>query len=322
MGDKKVAIVVGASRGIGRQVAIDLAKNGYAVVVAAKTTSDASKCDPFPPDPNSFASTINTVAREITSSGGVATALQVDVRDPANIRSMISQTIHLYTRIDAVIYNSGAIWWASVEKTPFKRFQLMQQVNPQGLYAVVEGVLPEMYKNGGDGKGEGRIVVISPPIYSRFFKGKTAYAMGKVGMSVLTMGLGVDFEREGRVGMGVCSLWPAVAIDSAATQTPKSYPPQDGRANLRHPAIFSDAILSILRAPTKDVSGKCFLDEDYLREHDGVTDFSKYALVPGTSPRRIMPARMPDLSVEEQDDEGDRVDSTLLRGHRDKESKL
>lgn len=118
--------------------------------------------------------------------------------------------MHTYGRIDVVIYNSGAIWWASVEKTPFKRFHLMQSINAQGVYATVSSVLPEMYKNGGDGKGEGRIVIISPPIYSRFFKGKTAYAMGKVGMSVLTMGLAVDFEREGKEGMAVSSLWPAV----------------------------------------------------------------------------------------------------------------
>lgn len=178
------------------------------VVVAAKTTSDASKCSPFPPDPNSFASTINTVAREITENGGTATALQVDTRDPANIQDMVDQTMHTYGRIDVVVYNSGAIWWASVEKTPFKRFHLMQSVNAHGVYATVSSVLPEMYKNGG--KGEGRIVVISPPIYSRFFRGKTAYAMGKVGMSVLTMGIAVDFEREGREGMAVTSLWPAV----------------------------------------------------------------------------------------------------------------
>ena len=78
--------------------------------------------------------------------------------------------------------------------------------------------------------------------------------------------------------------------------------------------------MSIIRAPTKDVSGKTFLDEDYLREHDDVTDFSKYALVPGTEPPRIMPLKMPDLTVEEQDDEGERRDSTVLRAER--ESKL
>ena len=69
-----------------------------------------------------------------------------------------------------------------------KRFQLMQRVNPEGLYGTVQACLPHMYRNGSDGKGKGRIVVISPPIYRRFLKGKTAYAMGKFGMSFLTLG--------------------------------------------------------------------------------------------------------------------------------------
>lgn len=55
------------------------------------------------------------------------------------------------------------------------------------------------------------------------------------------------------------------------------------------------------------------LDEDFLREHEGISDFSKYNLVEGSEPRRIMPAKFPDLRVEEQDDEGRRMDSTLLR---------
>lgn len=133
---------------------------------------------------------------------------------------MVATTVKKYGRIDVVVYNSGAIWWSSVEKTPMKRFQLMQRVNPEGLYGTVQAVLPEMYRNGG--KGKGRIVVISPPIYSRFFKGKTAYSMGKVGMSVLTMGLAVDFEREGREDMAITSLWPA-AVSLKAHMVQKTW---------------------------------------------------------------------------------------------------
>ena len=65
-----------------------------------------------------------------------------------------------------------------------------------------------------------------------------------------------------------------------------------------------------------DVSGKCLLDEDFLRSHEDVTDFSKYALVPGSSPRRIMPAEFPDLTVKEQSDEGKRMDSAALRASK------
>lgn len=79
----------------------------------------------------------------------------------------------------------------------------MQRVNPEGLYATIQATLPHLPSTG-------RIVVVSPPIYSRFFRGKTAYAIGKVGMSVLTKGLAMDFEREGKKDMAITSIWPAV----------------------------------------------------------------------------------------------------------------
>jgi len=142
-----------------------------------------------------------------------------------------------------VVYNSGAIWWASVEDTPMKRFQLMQRVNVEGLYGTIQASLPHLKRSVGittattttgdaselsspplvnDDKheeektmallrGSGRVIVVSPPIYSRFFRGKTAYAMGKVGMSVLTKGLAMDFERQGVADrMAITSIWPAV----------------------------------------------------------------------------------------------------------------
>ncbi|EEQ84745.1 oxidoreductase [Blastomyces dermatitidis ER-3] len=305
---KPVALVIGASRGIGRQIAIDLAKDGYAVVVSAKTTSDASKTTPFPPDPNSPQSTINTVEREIREAGGEAIALAVDTRDVDAIKRLVKQTVDTYGKLDVLVYNSGAIWWSSVENTPVKRFQLMQQVNPEGLYASVQAALPYFGKNGW----KGRIVVVSPPIYSRFFRGKTAYAMGKVGMSVLTKGLAMDFVRQGRKDMAITSIWPAVSIESAATKRSTDKEPSLAK-DLRKPSIFSAAILGILHAPTSAVNGLLTLDEDFLREYCNVSDFSEYDVVPGSNPRRIMPAKLPVLEVAEQDDEGRRVDSTALR---------
>lgn len=143
-------------------------------MLAAKTTSDAAQTTPFPPDPNSTASTISTVEREIHLAGGVAASIAVDVRDASQIQDAVHQTVRVFGRLDVLVYNSGAIWWSSVENTPLKRFKLMQQVNPEGLYASVQAVLP-VFKAGG---WKGRIVVVCPPIYSRFFRGKTAYAMG------------------------------------------------------------------------------------------------------------------------------------------------
>lgn len=68
----------------------------------------------------------------------------------------------------------------------------------------------------------------------------------------------------------------------------------------------------MLNAPAKTVNGLVELDEDFLRRHCGVSDFSKYSVVPGSSPRRIMPKDLPVLEVAEQDDEGTRMDSTVM----------
>ncbi|KJZ72882.1 hypothetical protein HIM_07645 [Hirsutella minnesotensis 3608] len=323
---KPVALVVGASRGIGRQVAVDLARTGYAVVVAAKTVSapDQDRASSAAPDPNSPASTITTVAREIVEAGGDATAIPVDVRFEESVAELVSRTMSTYGRLDVLVYNSGAIFWASVPDTPLRRFQLMQRVNPEGLYAVVQAALPHLRRSAQASTpppsspssssspadlARGRIVVVSPPIYSRFFRGKTAYAMGKVAMSVLTKGLAMDLEREGRSDMAISSLWPAVAIESGATQQFTRRNPDEAR-DLRRATIFADAVLAVLAAPAPLVNGQLLLDEDFLRDHAGVADFDRYSLVPGSSPRRIMPRRLPDLTVAEQADEGRRYDST------------
>ncbi|EAQ89115.1 hypothetical protein CHGG_05734 [Chaetomium globosum CBS 148.51] len=281
---------------------------------------------PFPPDPKSPLSTITTVAREIALAGGEATAIPVDTTNYDSIQQLVTKTIETYNRLDILIYNAGAIWWAPVAATPMKRFQLMQRVNPEGLYGAVQAALP--YLNPADERGRkareragggARIVVVCPPIYSRFFRGKTAYAMGKVGMSVLVKGLAMDLEREGVVGgeggdeggVGIGGLWPAVAVESAATEQFTRKDPSYTK-DLRKATIFSDAVLAMIKAPASVMNGQLELDEDFLRKQAGVTDFSKYAVVPGTSPRRIVPAELPDLTVKEQEDEGMRTDSSKL----------
>ncbi|TGZ84575.1 putative Hydroxysteroid dehydrogenase-like protein 2 [Ascodesmis nigricans] len=304
----KVTLVIGGSRGIGRQVAIDFAKAGYAVVVSGRSANDASTVAPFPPNPNSQQSTITTVTREIQELGGIAAAIPVDTRDEKSVTKLIQDTVATFGRIDVLIYNSGAIWWSSVAGTPYKRYKLLQAVNADGLYASIQASLPVFEKQGS----KGRIIVVSPPIYSRFFRGKTAYSMAKVSMSVLVKGLAMDWEREGKKDMAITSIWPASSIDSAATTNFKETNP-DGARQLRKPTIYSDAMLAIVRAPAEKVNGLLTLDEDFLREFEGVTDFSKYALVPGSTPPRTMPLEFPNLRVKEHDDEGNRIDSNLIR---------
>ena len=306
-------------------------------MVSAKTTSDASTipASEFPPDPNSQASTINTVAREITEAGNSALALPVNTRDHGSIQTLIDAVVSQLGRIDVLIYNSGAIWWSAVETTPLKRFKLMQEVNAEGLYSTLQSALPvfasQSQSQPQSPPHRARIIVVSPPIYSRFIHGKTAYAMSKLAMTILTLGLAKDIERQRQQqpdkykhrDMAITSIWPAAAITSAATQVNAQVQAAgmdsvsaDGRKNLRTPDIFSDAILALLRAPAESVNGRVVLDEDYLRSECGYqdADFERYSVVPGSRPRRIMPRVFPSLEVEEQADEGVRMDSVVMRG--------
>jgi len=113
------------------------------------------------------------------------------------------------------------------------RFQLMQRVNTEGLYGTVQAALPHLKRTG-----RGRIIVVSPPIYRRFARGKAAYAMGKVGMSVLTLGLAMDFERQGLTDMAVTSIWPAVVSEllTVAGGDELTYYHDSRPSNLRQPS--------------------------------------------------------------------------------------
>ncbi|KAJ2906876.1 oxidoreductase [Zalerion maritima] len=122
--------------------------NQLSIVVSSKSVSPpppppssqdgTDNPNEFPPDPNSRSSTITTVTKEITLAGGIATAIPVDVRDPASIDALVAKTVETYGRIDVLIYNPGAIYWAPVSRTPLSRFLLMQSVNTTGLYAAEE----------------------------------------------------------------------------------------------------------------------------------------------------------------------------------------
>jgi citronellol/citronellal dehydrogenase len=260
----KVAIVTGASRGIGKALSIGLAARGVRVVLASKTVAPNAK----------LPGTLEDVKKEIESSGGTAFIQPTDVRDEGQIQELVDKTARELGGVDFLINNAGALYWAPVDQTPAKRFDLVVGVNVRASFLCAHFAVPHMKKRGG-----GHIVNMSPPYTEGCTPGRVAYMISKFGMSMLTEGLAKELEAD---GIKVHSLWPVTMVESQATIGHHLGEPSMWRS----PAILVDSTLALLTGESKIPSGKALYDEEVL-ESIGVRDFSKYACVPGTDPPRM-----------------------------------
>jgi citronellol/citronellal dehydrogenase len=260
----RVAIITGASRGIGRAIALGLARHGCHIVIAAKSTESTDK----------LPGSIHTVAQEVEALGVQALPVQVDVRFPEQIEAMTAQTRQRFGRIDILINNAGALFWKPVAQTPVKRFDLVMSVNARAAFCCAQAVLPAMQE-----RRWGHIINMSPPIEPRFVPGRVAYCISKFGMTLLTYGLAEEVKAH---NIAVNSLWPVTIIESQASIGFGLGSP----ATWRNPDIVVDCILRLVQKEPGEVTGRALLDEDFLRA-EGVSDFRPYACVPGMEPVRV-----------------------------------
>lgn len=259
----RVAIVTGASRGIGRAVALGLAREGCAVVVAAKSERERA----------GLPGTIHGVVAEIEAAGGTALAVRTDVRNFEDLESLVTVTRQRFDRIDIVINNAGALWWTDVLDTPLARFDLVMEVNVRAAFGLTRLALPHLIEGGG-----GHVLVYSPPVDLAALPGRVGYLISKFGMTMLALGLAGEV-RDRRVSVN--ALWPVTAIETAAVIN-------FGVGNptvWRKPEIMVDATLELVTTPPGDLTGQALLDEDYLRTR-GWTDFSRYRCDPDHEPPR------------------------------------
>lgn len=261
----KVAVVTGASRGIGRALALGLARAGCHVVVAAKSVTSTDK----------LPGSIFTVAAEVEALGARALPVQVDVRDAEQIDGMAARALERFGRIDLLVNNAGALHWASLLDTPAKRFDLVMGVNARAAFLCCRAVLPGMIE-----RRWGHIVNMSPPLDLSIVPGRIGYSISKLGMTLLSLGLAEEVQP---YNVAVNSLWPVTIIESQASINWGL-----GKPELwRKPDILVDAVLRLVQKEPGEVTGRALLDEDFLRA-EGATDFSGYACVPGTNPPRIL----------------------------------
>jgi citronellol/citronellal dehydrogenase len=257
----KVIIITGASRGIGRAMALRFAEEGATIVIAAKSDK------PHPKLPG----TIHTVAEEVEKAGGKAIPVALDVRKELQIKKLCDQIGKQFGRIDAVVNNAGAISLSTVEDTSPKRYDLMQQVNSRAVYCFGHYALPYL-KNSENP----HILSLSPPVNleQKWLKDFSPYTLSKYGMSILSKGMAAEFKE---AGIAVNTLWPQTYIATAAIEFAVGN--KETLNYARKPEIMADAAKVILTHPSNNYTGLWLIDEEVLKAAK-VSDFSQYAYNP------------------------------------------
>ncbi|MDP2138710.1 MAG: SDR family oxidoreductase [Candidatus Didemnitutus sp.] len=256
----KVIFITGASRGIGRSIALAAARAGANIVIAAKTIAAHPK----------LPGTIHSVAEEVRALGVEALALQLDVREEIQVQDAVAAIQSKFGRLDALVNNAGAISLTSVENTPIKRFDLMQEVNSRALFVCAKAALPLLRQAGGS-----HIISLSPPLNlkPRWVVPHAPYTLSKYGMTLLALGMAGEFAKD---KISVCTLWPRTTIATAAIEFAVG---AELMPLSRNAEIVADAALAILTTTDGSLNGKCLLDENVLRDR-GTTDFKSYAIDP------------------------------------------
>jgi citronellol/citronellal dehydrogenase len=254
----KVIFITGASRGIGREIALRAAREGACIAIAAKSA------EPHP----KLSGTIYSVAKEVEQAGGKALPLLVDVRDEAMVTDAVNKTVAEFGGIDVLINNASAINLASTTDMAMKRFDLIFSVNQRATFMCSKICAPHLMKSSNP-----HILTLSPPLSMRqkWFKKHVAYTMSKYGMSMCTLGMAEEFKE---YGIAVNSLWPKTLIGTAAISENISKLLYHAS---RKPSIVADAAYEIITSPSREVTGQFFIDEVILRER-GVKNFRQYAM--------------------------------------------
>lgn len=259
--------ITGASRGIGKAIALKLASEGANIVIAAKSVAENPK----------LGGTIFSAAEEIEQAGGKAFPVQCDIRNEEMIIEAVSGAVAAFGGIDGVINNASAITLTNTEDTESKRFDLMHDINVRGTFLVTRHCLPHLLRSKN-----AHILTLSPPIdmSPRWLGAHIAYTMSKYNMTMMAMGWAEEFRQD---SISSNSLWPVTTIATAAVNNLLGGEYLMQRS--RRPDILADAVHYILSQGPGKVTGRQLLDETILQEA-GITDFSPYAVKPGNDLQR------------------------------------
>jgi citronellol/citronellal dehydrogenase len=184
--DGRVAIVTGASRGLGKDIALSLARAGVSVVAAARTEAEGESRIP---------GTLTQTVSQIHEAGGQAIAVRCDVTREDDIAATVQQALDAFGRIDILVNNAGILVPGSIMELQPRHWELVFRVNVTGPFLFCRAVIPHMRQAGGGhiinissrgaiGPGEGPYTTASP--------GGTPYGSSKAALERFSQGLAAE----------------------------------------------------------------------------------------------------------------------------------
>jgi NAD(P)-dependent dehydrogenase (short-subunit alcohol dehydrogenase family) len=229
-----VALVTGASRGIGKRLCVDLARSGYDVVCTARSSEDR---------PGKLPGTIEETARLVAEEGRRALSVALDVRDEGAVAKLADRVYAEWGRCDLLINNAALAPPKPALEDSTKRWRLGVDVNVNGPFYMIYYFAPRMV-----GAGEGRVLNISSGVSQMPEFGRAGYMTTKAALEAMTRALAHDLS--GKVAVNCIQLEVAVWTEGFAATLPEDTP-----MPFEDAIIMTDAVLWFAKQPI-DYTGK------------------------------------------------------------------
>src|SRR4029453_10860988 len=254
----KVAIVGGASRGIGKDIALAFAAEGARVIVVARSEVE--------PDPR-LPGTIHQTVQEITAAGGQAIAVKADISDEEQVNAMTQRTLDTFGRIDILVNNAAVLVPRGILDLPTRHLDLHYRVNIKGPILCIRAVLPTMLQ-----QGQGWIINISSN--AAIFPGPGPYtdvqpvrafmfAATKAALERLTQGLAVEYQAQGVSANVLSPVGRVRTPGNVFGMTPPSGTPEP----FEKAEAMGKAAVFIASQPPQSFTGHILFDEEMVRQH-------------------------------------------------------
>jgi citronellol/citronellal dehydrogenase len=262
----KVALVTGASRGVGAAVAVALAEVGCDVAIAARATRDAPQKTP---------GTLDETAARVEAAGARALIVPTNLAVEEEVVRMVETTAGHFGRLD-VLVNNAAITFVGDLNIPMKKHDLIMEVDLRAPFIAIRQAVPHMAASG-DG---GRIVNISSAAALAPHLGLLSYGVAKIGLERLTTGIANEVADRG-IAVNCFRIDIPVASEGFVANTPEA-----DRSEWEPTSVAAEGILWTLRQPA-DFSGQ-LLSMGALREERGIMKSHIAKPFSGTFPREMV----------------------------------